>query len=211
MPQTIPEKLTELTLKLSLSKENSVIFVEIRNLKSTIMEEKAASIWKSTLMTGVYIAIIMILLSVVFYVTGNPFSKVSQYLTYPIMIGGVIWAQLNYRNVLGGTLTYGQGVASGVLALTFASLISSIYSFVLFKFIDPSLTEQLRIFTEEQIIKQGRVPEEQLEMAVNMATKFQTPTMMLILGPLGGAFMGLIISLITSIFMKKNPSDEVPA
>ena len=175
------------------------------------MEEKAVSIWKSTLTTGVYIAIVMILLSVVFYVTGNPFSKVSQYLTYPIMIGGVIWAQLNYKKALGGTLTYGQGVASGVLALTFASLISSIYSFVLFKFIDPSLTEQLRIFTEEQIIKQGRVPEEQLEMAVNMATKFQTPTMMLILGPLGGAFMGLIISLITSIFMKKNPSDEVPA
>jgi len=127
------------------------------------------------------------------------------------MIGGVIWAQLNYKKALGGTLTYGQGVASGVLALTFAMLISSIYTFVLFKFIDPSLNEQLRIFTEEQIIKQGRVPEEQMEMAVNMATKFQTPTMMLIMGVFGGAFIGLIISLITSIFIKKNPSDEVPA
>jgi len=159
----------------------------------------------------VYIGIVMILLSVVFYVTGNPFSKIGQYVTYPIMIGGVIWAQLNYKKALGGTLTYGQGVASGVLALTFAMLISSIYTFVLFKFIDPSLNEQLRIFTEEQIIKQGRVPEEQMEMAVNMATKFQTPTMMLIMGVFGGAFIGLIISLITSIFIKKNPSDEVPA
>jgi hypothetical protein len=27
----------------------------------------------------------------------------------------------------------------------------------------------------------------------------------------GGAFVGLIISLITAIFVKKNPSDEVPA
>jgi phage shock protein PspC (stress-responsive transcriptional regulator) len=35
--------------------------------------------------------------------------------------------------------------------------------------------------------------------------------MMRVLGVFGGAFMGLIISLITSIFMKKNPSDEVPA
>jgi hypothetical protein len=207
----VPEKLIMLTLILSTPKENSIIFVEIRNLKSKIMEEKAASIWKPTLTTGVYIAIVMILLSVVFYVTGNPFSKVSQYLTYPIMIGGVIWAQLNYKKALGGTLTYRQGIASGVLAMAFASLISSIYSFILFKFIDPSLTEQLRIFTEEQIIKQGRVPEEQLEMAVEMATKFQTPTMMLVFGLFGGAFMGLIISLITSIFIKKNPSDEVPA
>lgn len=175
------------------------------------MEEKTASIWKSTLTTGVYVGIVLILLSVVFYVTGNPFSKVSQYLTYPIMIGGVIWAQMNYKKVLGGTLTYGQGIGSGVLALAFASLISSIYTFILFKFIDPSLTEQLRIFTEEQIVKQGRVPEEQLEMAVNMAAKFQTPLMMLVMGIFGGAFMGLIISLVTSIFIKKNPSDEVPA
>jgi hypothetical protein len=127
------------------------------------------------------------------------------------MIGGVIWAQLNYKKALGGTLTYGQGVASGVLAFTFASLLSSIYTFILYKFIDPSLTEQLRIFTEEQILKQGNVPEEQVEMAVNIATKFLTPTMMLVMGILGGAFMSLIISLITSIFMKKNPSDEVPA
>ncbi len=174
------------------------------------MEEKAVSIWKSTMITGVYIAVVLILLSVVFYVTGNPFSKISQYLTYPIFIGGVILAQITYKKALGGTLTYGQAVASGVLALVFASAISGIYSFILFKFIDPSLTEQLRIFTEEQIIKQGRVPEEQLEMAVNMATKFQTPFMMLVMSIVGGAFLGLIISLITAIFTKKNPTDEVP-
>ena len=175
------------------------------------MEEKAASIWKSTLMTGVYIAIIMILLSVVFYVTGNPFSKVSQYLTYPIMIGGVIWAQLNYKNALGGTLTYGQGVASGVLALTFASLISGIYTFILFKFIDPSLQEQFRIFIEEQIIQQGRTPEEMIDKAVNITLKLYTPPISIITGTFSGAFIGLIISLITSILIKKNPSDEVPA
>lgn len=174
------------------------------------MEEKAVSIWKSTIITGVYVAVVLILLSVVFYVTGNPFSKISQYLTYPVLIGGVILAQITYKKALGGTLTYGQAVASGVLALVFASVISGIYTFVLFKFIDPSLTEQLRIFTEEQIIKQGRVPEEQLEMAVNMATKFQTPFMMLVMSIVGGAFMGLIISLITAIFTKKNPTDEVP-
>jgi hypothetical protein len=69
----------------------------------------------------------------------------------------------------------------------------------------------MRIFTEEQIIKQGRVPEEQLEMAVNMASKFQTPVMMLVMSVVGGALIGLVISLITSIFVKKNPSDEVPA
>lgn len=175
------------------------------------MEEKSVSIWKSTLLTGVYVGIVLILISVIFYVTGNPFSKVGQYITYPVLIAAVIWAQINYKKALGGTLTYGQAVGSGVLAIVFASIISGIYTFVLFQFIDPSLQEQLRVFTEEQIVKQGKVPEAQLEMAVNIAAKFQKPFVMFFLGIAGGAFAGLIISLITGIFTKKNPSDEVPA
>jgi hypothetical protein len=175
------------------------------------MEEKSASIWKSSLTNGIYLAIALILVSVVFYVTGSPFSKVGQYISYPIMIGGIILGQLAYKKALGGTLTYGQAVGVGVLTMVFASLISGIYTYLLYAVIDPSLQEQLRIFTEEQIIQQGKVPEEQLEMAVNMAAKFQTPPIMFAMAVVGGAFIGTIISLITAIFIKKNPSDEVPA
>lgn len=175
------------------------------------MEEKSVSIWKSSLVSAVYLAIALILLSVIFYVTGNSFSKTAQYLTYPIMIAGIIWAQISYRKTSGGILTYGQAVGVGVLTMTFAGVITGIYTFLLYEVIDPSLQEQLRIFTEEQIIQQGRVPEEQLEMAVNMATKFQTPMMMFIMAIFGGALAGLIVSLITAIFVKKNPSDEIPA
>ncbi len=174
------------------------------------MEEKTASIWKSTFISGLYLAIVLILISVVFYVTGNSFSKMAQYLSYPIMLAGIIWGQVNYKKLLDGTMTYGQSLGAGTLTMVFASVISSIYTFLLYKVIDPSLQEQLRIYTEEQIIKQGRVPEEQIDMAVEMATKFQTPVMMVVMGIFGGALIGFIISLITSIFVKKNPTDEVP-
>ena len=173
------------------------------------MEQKAASIWKSSLMSGIYLGIAMILLSVIFYVTGNPFSKVSQWIGYAIMVAGIVLAQTSYKKTLGGTMTYGQALGVGVLTMVFASVLSSIYSFLLYQFIDPSLQEQLRLFTEEQIVKQGKVPEEQLDMAVNMATKFQTPVMMLVMGIFGGAFMGLIISLITSIFTQKKPKEDL--
>jgi hypothetical protein len=174
------------------------------------MEEKSAPIWKSALTTGVYMAIALILISVIFYVTGNPFSKVGQYLSYPIMIGGIILGQMTYKKALGGSLTYGQAVGVGVLTMVFASVISGIYTYLLYAVIDPSLQEQMRIFTEEQIIKQGRVPEAQVEMAVNMASKFQSPPMLFVMSIVMGAFFGLIISLISAIFIKKNPSDEVP-
>ena len=173
------------------------------------MEQQSTSVWKSALTTGVYLGIVFILTSVVFYVMGNPFSKVSQYLTYPIMIAGIALAQISYKKTLGGEMTYGQAFGVGVLAIVFASLISGIYTYLLFEVIDPSLQEQLRIYTEEEIMKKG-IPEEQLEMAVNIATKFQKPAIMFAMAIFGGAFMGSIISLITAIFTKKNPSDEVP-
>lgn len=174
------------------------------------MEQKSTSVWKSASVSGIYLAIALILLSVVFYVTGNTFSKMAQYLSYPIMIAGIVYGQIVYKKELGGTLTYGQAFGAGLLTMIFASVLTGIYSYLLYDIIDPSLQEQLRIFTEEQIISQGKVPEEQIEMAVEMTTKFQKPIFMLVISPFGGALIGSIISLITSIFIKKNPSDEVP-
>jgi hypothetical protein len=175
------------------------------------MEQKPTSLMKSSLTTGVYIGILLILIGVILYVTGNSFSKLAQYVSWPILVGGTIWAQVSYKKALGGEMTYGQALGVGVMAVIFASILSSIYTYLLYTVIDPSLQEQMRLFTEQQIIEQGKVPEEQIDMAVEMASKFQKPAIMVALGIFGGAFIGLLISLITAIFTKKNPSDEVPA
>lgn len=173
------------------------------------MEQKSSSPWKSSLTYGVYLGILLILLSVVYYVTGNTFASSAQWVSYALMIAGVVYAQYGYRKVLGGTMSYGQALAVGVLTMLFASIISSIYTYLLYSVIDPSLQEQMRIFTEEKIVQQGNVPEEQMDMAIDMATRFQKPGIMAIMGVLGGTFIGLIISLITAIFTQKKPSDEV--
>jgi len=173
------------------------------------MEQKSTSVWKSSITSGIYVGIALILVSVIYYVTGNMFSKSSQWVGYAVMIAGVILAQISYRKTLGGFMTYGQALGMGVLTMLFASVLSGIYNYLMFKVIDPSLIEQMRIFTEEQIVKQGRVPEDQIDAAVKMATKFQTPLMMLLMGIFGGTLIGLIISLITSIFTQKKPSEEI--
>ena len=174
------------------------------------MEQQSSSVWKSALTTGVYLGIVFILTSVVFYVMGNPFSKVAQYLTYPIIIAGVVLSQISYKKTLGGEMTYGQAFGVGLLTMVFASIISGIYTYLLYEVIDPSLQDQLRIFTEEEIMRKGQVSEDQMEMVVDMATKFQKPPIMAAMAVVGGAFIGTIVSLVTAIFTKKNPSDEVP-
>ena len=60
------------------------------------------------------------------------------------------------------------------------------------------------------MIAQGKVSAEQMEMALKMTAEFQTPPMLVVFGLFGGAVVGAIISLITAIFIKKDPSNEVP-
>lgn len=172
------------------------------------MEQKTTSIWKSSITSGIYVGIALILLSVVYYVTGNTFAKSAQWVSYAVMLVGIVLAQLGYRKSLGGFMTYGQGLGIGVLTMLFASLLSGIYTILLYEVIDPSLKEQLRLFTEEQMLKRG-LPEEQLNAAVDVATKMQSPVMMFVMSLFGGTLVGLIMSLITSIFIKKNPTEDI--
>jgi hypothetical protein len=187
--------------------KNKPIFVE---LKQTIMEEKTVSVWKTTFMPAIYLGIVLILVSVVFYVTGNMFATWASYITIPITIAGIVYGQITHKKEIGGTLTYGQALGSGTITLLYASVVNSIYAILLYKVIDPTLLEQMRIFLEQKFVQQGNIPEEQLDMIVNFTMKLQTPPLSIFTGIAGGAFMGLIISLITGIFVKKNPVDEVP-
>ena len=161
-------------------------------------------------MPAIYLGILLILMSVIFYVTGNMFSTWASYLTYPVIIGGIIFGQITHKREMGGTLTYGQAVGSGVVTLIYASVLSGIYSYLLYKVIDPTVMDQMRIFLEQKLVQQGQVPEEQIDTVINFLMKIYTPPISIITSIFGGAVTGLIVSLITGIFVKKNPSDEVP-
>jgi hypothetical protein len=131
-----------------------------------------------------------------------------KYVTYAVMIIGIALAQINYRKSLGGFMSYGQAVGLGLLTMVFASIITGFFTYLLHTVIDPSLQDQLRLTIEEQLVKQGNVPEEQMDMAIEMATIFQKPAIMFVISIFGGAFVGLLISLITSIFTQKKPTED---
>lgn len=174
------------------------------------MEQKPASLMKTSLTYGIYLGIATILVSVVLYVMGFTFERWAQYSTLPVTIIGIILAQLGYRKQLGDEMTYGQALGVGLMTAIFASVLTAIYTYLLYTVIDTSLHEQLIIFTEQKIVEQGKVPEEQLDMVMNITKKFLHPAALTAQVVFYGAIGGLIIGLLTSIFTKKNPSDEVP-
>lgn len=152
---------------------------------------------------GVFLGLSLIVLQTIFYLIDVRFDSTLGYVTYAILIGGIFIAIRQYRDTLnGGYITYGRAVGYGVLVALLAGIISSLFTFVLYQFIDPNLIGKLILESEEKLLASG-MPEDQLEMAMEMNRKMFTPTLLSIMGILGQTFMGLVFSLVLAVFLKK--------
>ncbi len=173
------------------------------------MEQKSLSVWKSSLSYGLFLGIALVLVSVLYYSTGNTFAKSAGWVGWGVMIAGVVIAQLQFKKELGGFMTYGQALGVGVLTMIFASIITGFFSYLLYAIIDPSLQEQARLVMEEQLVRRQNVPEEQLDMMIEMTSRLNSPAMMFVMNIFSGALTGFLISLLTSIFTQKKSPDFI--
>jgi hypothetical protein len=104
---------------------------------------------------------------------------------------------------LGGYIPYAKSLGTGVLIAFFGSIIVAFYTYIFFNFIDPALIDQMLEMSRQQMIERG-MPDDQVEMAVEMSGKFMTPGWMFAFSILGVTFMGFLFSLIASAFLKRN-------
>ena len=170
------------------------------------MEQKSP-LWKTAMTYGLYLGIVVTLYSVALYVTGQMQNKALIYLPLIIYAVGIVMAQISYRDhELNGTITYGQSVGFGVAVMLFTGVVLALYNLIIFK-IDPSLIDQIKIAQEEAYLSSG-MAEDQIETAMEVAGKFMTPGIMAIMGLFSAVFMGTIVSLVTSIFVKKQSSQD---
>jgi len=165
------------------------------------MEHKS-TFWKTAALYGLYLGIAMTLFSVILYVTGQSQNKSLLLISYPLIAIGIIMAQINYRDhEMHGAISYGQAVGFGVAIMLFVGIITALYSIIIFK-VDPSLIDQMKIAQEEEFLKKG-MSEDQIEASMALTSFIMTPGGLSIMSLFGSVFMGTIVSLITSIFVKR--------
>jgi uncharacterized membrane protein SpoIIM required for sporulation len=109
----------------------------------------------------------------------------------------------NYReNELDGNLTFGQGFKFMFVMSLVVSIISSLYTYVLFVYLDPNTIEMIKEQAAEQLY-QSNMTEEQIESAIEMQAAWMTPGMMVFFSVFGSLSYGTILSLIIALFTKK--------
>jgi hypothetical protein len=170
------------------------------------MEQKS-TFWKSAMTYGIYLAVAMILFNVILYVLGQSTNKTMGIIAYVILGAGIYICQVQYRNnELGGYIDYSKALGFGVAIMLFTGVLNTVYTLILMK-IDPSIMEQIRIMQEEAMMQRG-MTDEQIEVAGQMMSKMQNPVVMAVLSLFSFAIFGFIISLVTSIFVKKKEDEN---
>ncbi len=167
------------------------------------METKSPSIGKQALKYGAIIAVVLILISIFTHVTNLTGNSMLGWLENLVIIAGLFWAMKVFRDThVGGYMEFGQGVSFGTLASLFGGSLTSLYSFIFLKYVDPSVLVELKEVALENFL-QGGYSEAELEMMDSIIQFVYTPGVMLIGGILGAVLGGVIISLILAAILKK--------
>jgi hypothetical protein len=130
-----------------------------------------------------------------------------KYLGYVIMIACLLMTQKEFRDELGGFMTFGEGFSAGFRFSVFAGLLVAVFIYLYLAILSPDVFEKSLATSQSTMVDKG-MSSEQIEKGMSIARKY---------GPIFGAFgvavvyaiFGAVISLIgASIFKKeKSPAD----
>lgn len=167
------------------------------------MEEKVNP-WKANFSNGLIMGLTGVVFTLVLWFLDLTFTPGASYAFLLIGIILLYFLIKSYRdNHLYGKITYGQSLGAGMIIFVYYGIIMAIFSYLLYTIIDPELTEKGLAAAEEQLRKSGRVPENMIETSMDMQRKFMKPGIMAGFSILGSLFTGLIMSLLVSIFTRK--------
>lgn len=119
----------------------------------------------------------------------------------------IFLTHLSFKENNEGNMTFGQGVSLSFWAGLAAGVLTSLISYIYMKFNPKYLTDLVEMLRTD-LEKKG-MPDDQIDMTLNISSKFMTPEILLLSGILGVIFYALIFGLIIGIFTKKNPESPV--
>lgn len=165
--------------------------------------ENKVSVWKANLNTGIIIGLIGIVWTLFLWFIDQSMNQALGAIFYIVLIVGLVLGIRSYRDKYRkGFLTYGQSLGAGVIIMLYYSIIAAIFTYVLYVFIDPSMPEKILAVTEQKLIDRG-MAESMIEQSMKIQSKIMVPWVMSLFALIGGVFNGTILSLIISIFTRK--------
>ncbi len=175
------------------------------------MEIKKKSLLTNALSYGIIAGVILILIGVLYYILDvNIFQFTMMAVSFLVNFGIIIVLMVigikAYRDKsLGGKIDYAKSFLSGLLICTFAMVLSGLFNFVFYNYFDPDYMPKM-LDNMVEMFENLNMSEEQIDLAIARSEKNMKPINQLISTLYTGPIAGVILSLIVSIFIKKEPA-----
>jgi len=158
---------------------------------------------------GGIMAALLIIVSLVFYLTGMVDMETGksgwsgQILNWVITIGCVVMAIKEYKESHHDNLSIGEASVLGMLTGLISGIIVSIYTYIFMSMIAPEILDGIR---EQAMANVGDMGADQEEQVSGMMDMFLSPGFMSVMVVIVNIFFGLIIGFIGGLIMKnENP------
>ncbi|GAB2585944.1 DUF4199 domain-containing protein [Spirosoma areae] len=154
---------------------------------------------------GLITGVALIVYSTLLYTFDQTTNTALSLIVYAILIGGLTMGMREYRTANEGYMTYGEGVGLGALLSAVAGFLSSTFTVLYTRVIDPGFQERVSEQVREKLEDQGQLSDDQIDQAVGM---MQTgPGLQFIFGVLGTILIGVIFSLVIAAFLRRNKTN----
>jgi hypothetical protein len=118
--------------------------------------------------------------------------------------GFLLLTQKEYKDQLGGFMTFGQGFLSGFLYSVFTGILSAIFLYLYYAVLSPEMVEKTVASAQAQLEAKG-MSQEQIDAAMNITRKYFA-VIGAVSAVFGSAIMGVIGALIGAAIFKKERS-----
>lgn len=165
--------------------------------------------WKVLFVIGLVAGILQVLAGVVMYVGGVYFAAWSMLVSWIVLLLCIIMGTRWYRNnMLGGTMTFGQALVSGIVISVSTGLIYALYNVISISFFYSHFLDDMVREGVVRIQASGLSSEQTSELVASLKRNATVPKIalgnLIRLSIIGGVF-----SMITSIILRRKTPAKV--
>ena len=160
----------------------------------------------SHILKGAILGGISILFSIIIYVFNLYTTQWISWLSYAVLIGGIIYGNILFANQNNNDVTFGNIFAHGFKTTAVVIVITVLYTVLALYVLFPDMVDKIIEISRTAMAKNPQMTDEMIEQGIAMTKKLFLPF------AIAGAifftgFFGAIGSLIGAAVAKKNPVD----
>ncbi len=163
----------------------------------------AVSSNKVSIKWSLFFVIVSIILTYVYQFLNIDQTSSIKYINYIPYIAFMLLAQKEYRDQLGGYMSFGEGFLTGFKYAAITAVLLALFMYIYFTLLSPQVFQQIVDASRAKIEAKGNLSEDQ----INTAMSFTTAGFICIVMVIAWLIIGTIIALIgAAIFKKDRPA-----